>query len=634
MRKPEPAAADRPAVFGSKAARFCQELLFFLGFFGYVWRVIEPPLQYQARGLAFFIDGHFFREHLDHPGGLVEFAAAGLVQCGQIGWLGALITTWIAWLISRIMWTWVVAAKGIALPVIYLFPAAVLLLLQSHYEAPAMELGLGLLLTASAIAVYRRAPFRSPWLRLAVFLALFLLLYYLAGGFALLFTIGSVVIECLSGQERWMAALTRLVVATAVPWLAARLWVIDPPEAYLHLVWPKAHPIVLAAYCFVILGLMVAAVVRPASEVKTDSTKRPSKTAAIDCEAVWWRSAVGQWASFLVFMGLTAGLVIPGLDPQQRALLHVAYYARQKMWSEVLRVAPQLKNIGPTEAGVAARMDINLALFHTGQLPYRLFSISQKRGLSLLPSIGVVTKWSRPMGDTLLALGQVCYAEHWGHEALEATGDLPDNLLRLARVNLVKGQAQAARTFLNRLHQNPFYRAAADHYLDQLDAKATWLNDPELARLRSLKPTTDIPSYYLEPEKLLMQLLQANPHNRMAFEYLMAHYLLTCQLGKVALNLGQLSNFDYQNTPELYQEALLLLPLAKPDQPISLENGRVSTQTAQRFREFHEQTRRYGDDREAAHKAVESEFGDSYWFYYLFSDVESSLPSTETKSYQ
>ena len=128
--------------------------------------------------------------------------------------------------------------------------------------------------------------------------------------------------------------------------------------------------------------------------------------------------------------------------------------------------------------------------------------------------------------------------------------------------------------------------------------------------------------------------MKANPNNRMAFEYLMAHYLSTRQLDKVALHMNKLGNFDYPTTPRLYEEALLLGPIVNPGSPVNLGARQISFETAQRFQAFSAATSRFGDDKRAAQQAVEREFGDTYWFYYLFGDVEAPPPPTEMKAYQ
>ena len=62
----------------------------------------------------------------------------------------------------------------------------------------------------------------------------------------------------------------------------------------------------------------------------------------------------------------------------------------------------------------------------------------------------------------------------------------------------------------------------------------------------------------LELESLLLRLLKRNRHNRMAFEYLMAHYLLTDKLEKLVANLYRFGDFDYPQLPRHCQEALII----------------------------------------------------------------------------
>ena len=62
---------------------------------------------------------------------------------------------------------------------------------------------------------------------------------------------------------------------------------------------------------------------------------------------------------------------------------------------------------------------------------------------------------------------------------------------------------------------------------------------PVVASRRELMVSV-IPSASWILETMLERLLERNPRNRMAFEYLMAHYLLTRQIDKMVANLRPL----------------------------------------------------------------------------------------------
>ena len=59
-------------------------------------------------------------------------------------------------------------------------------------------------------------------------------------------------------------------------------------------------------------------------------------------------------------------------------------------------------------------------------------------------------------------------------------------------------------------------------------------------------------------ESLLHQLLDSNPRNQMAFEYLMAHYLMTTELRRLSRQIGPLETFAYPAIPRHIEEAVLL----------------------------------------------------------------------------
>lgn len=65
-----------------------------------------------------------------------------------------------------------------------------------------------------------------------------------------------------------------------------------------------------------------------------------------------------------------------------------------------------------------------------------------------------------------------------------------------------------------------------------LDDEARIDAHPEYGRLRKLTPQTDLFFNPAEPEMTLSLLLQANPENRMAYEYLMGITLLKKDMGR------------------------------------------------------------------------------------------------------
>jgi hypothetical protein len=133
---------------------------------------------------------------------------------------------------------------------------------------------------------------------------------------------------------------------------------------------------------------------------------------------------------------------------------------------------------------------------------------------------------------------------------------------------------------------------------------------------------------YFPVETMLLRLLERNRHNRMAFEYLMAHYLLTRQLDKFALHIKRLADFDYPDIPRHYEEAMLLLIRSgRQYGEFGLENRQISWETQRRFNNFSLVVGRHLRDKEAARNATMPGFGDTYCFYYLFGSPVIKHPS-------
>ncbi len=121
---------------------------------------------------------------------------------------------------------------------------------------------------------------------------------------------------------------------------------------------------------------------------------------------------------------------------------------------------------------------------------------------------------------------------------------------------------------------------------------------------------------------MLQLYLDAKPKNRMAFEYLMAYYLLTCKFGRVCENLGRLGDFGYAGIPRLYEEAVLLEGRMHPDRPVDLHGRSISPEAVARFEEFLADVDacRSGPapDRPGAREALTRKWGDSYLFFAVF----------------
>lgn len=112
-------------------------------------------------------------------------------------------------------------------------------------------------------------------------------------------------------------------------------------------------------------------------------------------------------------------------------------------------------------------------------------------------------------------------------------------------------------------------------------------------------------------------LLETNAQNRMAFEYLMAWYMLTKQLHKFIENINRLNDFDYPEIPRHYEEAMLIYVYGTK-KPVYLDGRQPDPDMRQQIEKFSRIFNRYSRNKRAAFRELAEDYGDSYFLYHLY----------------
>ena len=100
----------------------------------------------------------------------------------------------------------------------------------------------------------------------------------------------------------------------------------------------------------------------------------------------------------------------------------------------------------------------------------------------------------------------------------------------------------------------------------------------------------------------------------MAFEYLMAWYMMTKKLEPFVQNLARLTEFGYAEVPPLYQEAAVIYTYGTK-KPVPLEG---LTEARRRIEHFSSVFNRYGRNKDAALGELAKDFAGSYFFYFVY----------------
>lgn len=625
----------------SVLGRLLQSFLFFIFFYLYLWLYVDLRLMYHGAGIitnfpVFYKNWTFFLPFLSYPGGPLEYFSAFLSQFFYYPWAGALVVTVQAWLLSVCIDYLFKAANLSRIRLICFIPPIFLLALYTRYAyyfATTMALLIAILIACLYIKI---TLLRTTTLScLSTFLSLSVILYYLAGGAFLLFAVVCTIYELIF-RSRWKMSLLFLLSSAVIPYIVGllifRVSIIDAFCNSLPFSWKILYyearkrevTIVYLMYLFLPLTLFVFGLLQILWErlhnVKGRNKKKIKNISPNLLLKIFFRyrhSLKLRWAvESLLLLAIVGSVVSFSRNENLRTMFKVDYYSYHKMWPELLTSA-QYNAENPFIAHA-----VNRALYNVGRLGYDMFSWPQNPDYLFLSEEKY--KWMYwQIFDVFIDIGVINIAENALTECLEGLGSRPMVLQRLALINMVKGNLGTAKIYLGKLSKTLFHADWAKHYLELLQTDPGLSKDEYIQHLRSLCLGKDCLTHSLLMEKTLLELLVRNSQNRMAFEYLMARYMLNKHLGKFVQNLERLHDFDYKELPTHYEEAALIYVYGTR-KPINLSGYPPSLQKRKQIEDFSRLLSSYGSNKQAAAKELAKKFRNTYFYYYKFAPTGSN----------
>ena len=442
-------------------------------------------LHYQEQFQLFLFDSTYVWEIVRVPGGVADLLGRFSTQFFLYAWVGALI---IAVLLSAVQ-----------------------------------------LLTLRLIAP-EPAPSTVPEL-VEGFVPAFLLWLFLLDENALM---GGVWAVLLTQLAVWSYALLpkgwigRIVILVTIPIL---YWMVGPSWTGSHYYrYPTVTPWLLYAAW---LSALVIPLLARVSRKWISSSKNFVVTAC-------------SFALVAIIMGT---LVWKNANFRAEKVMQYDFMARHQQWNRILETANREKP--NNQIGVTVQ---NLALAMHGVLLDQLFNYNQNGIAGLLPDVKEDATSPLPTAEAFYQLGMINVAQRTVFEAQEAILDFQKSgrcYKRLAQTNLINGQYEVARKYLSALQKTLFYRDWANETLSLLGDEAAIAKHPEYGRLRKMAYDEDLTfgrassrsatsseldgsrltgdfyfSDHVTPE-MLQSLYLRNRDNGLAYQYLVAYYLLT-----------------------------------------------------------------------------------------------------------
>jgi len=622
--------------------QFPHNPLFFLLSALYLWLVIEPHLIYQCFGTIIpqahpFITGWpFLINSLDLPGGFVEYVSGFLSQGFYYSWLGTIIIVISALCLCELSRRHLLIAGYARATLLASVPAVIIFLVYSRYKHPlpvCLTVSLGLLCSL----LFEIIPSRRSVIRASAYCLMAAVIFWLSGTGGLSVFLLMTVIYAIFIHRDWRLTIPAPLASFAVVWgMTEFLFLIPPQKAFLILtpVSPALtadmniflRVLIVLLYGFVPLSVVLMFLGRMVFSRMAKNRKIRSKSK----KGKKGLNAAGQKKFSLTIIRKTVITAVPvvlmaaGLyfsyDRMRKPFVLTNDYALRKQWNNILKLARSLPR-GKTN--VYFNHDIVRALYHTGRLPYDLFRYPQTpHGLLLTHEKKESCLTQLKLCDIFMEMGQVNIAERLASEILSTKGQFGNAIEKLAWINIIKGQTETARIYLNALKKNLIYRKNAEKLLIALNNNFTPDQAAYIDRIRSYMLEQGHKGIVKESvEQMLLELLVHNPNNKMAFEYLMACYLLTRQVDKIVTNMERLHNLGYQEIPTLYEEAILIY-FGSQRQKVDLKKFNIKHETFERYMRFVQlRNAMQPRNRQAVLRRLVVEFGSSYFFYFTFGRV-------------
>ncbi len=586
-----------------------QDVLLSLAFFLIILFRLYPPLLFELQRPIFFTDWSFLKEHLSLPGGLVDYVSALCTQVFEYPIFGALILTGIIGLISLLTRKIIHILWKSQIHTLHWIPGLFLLFLYANYRAP-LSLAIGIASVLISIWIFFRWAPKSIGLRISLYTILAGLLYWFCGGPFLLFPIFCIIWEWITSKS-----LTKAVIYALI---STVLFIIG--SRFLFLVWARQAIInnlpLESDYspAFARWGLLL---LFPLIGCLSFIIQRFRKA----LEVKFTRPRIQPWiigTVLLLIISYAAGWIV--LDYPLAKRLKFFRSARKNNWEIVLRLGKD-----PSIADPHTCMQVNRALWYTGKLLDSAFEYPQWSGtIGLLPNKELCVVNPEAASNLFFELGLISESLHWNIELMEVRGKTPELLDRIGITYFLKGEIETAKIFWEKMKYTLQGRKRAKYLLSAIEEKDLLEKDKNLQKFSGLIPDFDFISLADLSDRELLLLLRQNPKNRMAFEYWVTYQLLKGNLGTVWSNTNKFHELGYERVPRHVQEALILYAYLskwtqlKPLQPY------VDYSLVQRFSKFQQIFAQYRSNRAATRQALKQEFGDTYWYYFIFARLNKS----------
>ena len=264
-----------------------------------------------------------------------------------------------------------------------------------------------------------------------------------------------------------------------------------------------------------------------------------------------------------------------------------------------------------------------LALSHKGQLLNHILDYQPRDPLVLAvggDKSNQVTDLTVFLSDVYYQMGNVATAQN---KAFDSSVGLrygnPSMLKMLVKTNLIYGEFPVAEKYLNMLSKTWGYKGWAENMHRFLNNDKAIEADPELGMKRKDLPKKDAFTLMDGLFVDLLNIVEANPNNKAAVEYAIAYLLLARDKDNTNRFVEEFYATDaLKILPQILQEAMLVFN--ENDIEYCKRYG-ATDETIKKYQDFKDKFLSARRTRRNSVAVLKSEYGHTYWYYFLFNNV-------------
>jgi hypothetical protein len=572
------------------ASFFVLAFVYFFWFGGYI-------LFFQEQQYLFIYSSQYLDNFPVKPGGLLDLSGKFLTQFYISKFAGSLILALVLTLpgiilryVNRRM-----IPGSILSPLFLIIPSCLLLLLQTHYyHLMAYNLGFILVLVYllfTGFSENKAAGYTA--------VALFPLLFYFAGAYAMIF-LGLYIIYAflyVKSPQRYYYLFV-LLAGTVISIILFREFLLVQSVQQLFL-YPlpfinnPTHQVLFYILTGYIILYPLLCRLAGSLNLKRINVRVPGIVT--------------------VFFVLSAAIfiLVKGYEPQIARVINLEKLAFEEKWDKAIEYHEEK----PSE-NLIGQYFYNIALSETGQLCDRLFFGRQDFGTGSL-----ILEWNSDHLNwgaySFYTTGLVNEARRWAYEEMVVYGCRPQNMKLLTKTSLITGNYRMTGKYTGILGNTLFYQKWADEYSKLAGDSAAISSHPDLGSRTGILPQNDFFIHLESPEANLPLLVDENRSNRRAFEYMMSWLLLSKNVELLVSNIRLMKDMGYTGIPRHIEEAVMIYYNSTGTLP-DLGGLSVSNETRTRFDQYFASFITARQDPSSLQEKMQKQFGNTFWYYFHF----------------